>query len=711
MSEKIDMKNFKKSITFIAFVFVFLASSVFSQSKTEKVFSNWQVIGPTGGDIRMLAIDPKNKSRLFITTLDSQVYKSEDAGKTWKHLVTLYRPQLTLDYIFVDSSDSNRIYVTGHRHKEPGGFFYSNDGGITWKESNDIKNEAIHSVTQSAINPAMFVAGASEKVYISMNFGETWKLAANNTPFANLLVDSVVVDPRDAKTIYAGTTHRAWKTKDGGETWKLIKDGMIDDTDVFGIDLNKENPDHIFANGCSGIYESLNGGEKWTKIPGIPSSSRRTKALLRNPTDKNQVYAGTTEGFWLSSNGGKTWALTTQRELEVNSISVHPDEPNKVYIATNNYGLMVSVDGGKNFAISNGNLTSRFMMNITADIQRPNRFYATSKNTATGGGFFFVSDDSGITWKPSVQNLSVIRTVPFTFLQDTVSPNTLYLGTNIGMYQSLDRGNSWIQLKTPKIIPAKKVVAKKGKKSAKPAVVVAGIKRVGGFTDTVNLLAYANDGKNGMFAATNNGLFRTNNINGGWDKFSLGVGIDDRIFSVASSAKMPQRIFAGTTNSGLVVSEDSGLTWNKVATLPVLVPVVEIEIDPQDENLIYVGTKQALYVSRDGGKNWLRRNDLPPGSYNSILINPLKSSEVFAASSLEGSGGIFQSVDSGRSWKRLDDRDLVLPTRRIWGLSMDPKNNNRILVATHSSGIYAIERTETTVATEIESRPRIAGNK
>ena len=53
------------------------------------------------------------------------------------------------------------------------------------------------------------------------------------------------------------------------------------------------------------------------------------------------------------ANGGKTWALTTQRDLEINSIAVHPSEPNRVYIGTNNYGVMVSNDGGKNFAPTN----------------------------------------------------------------------------------------------------------------------------------------------------------------------------------------------------------------------------------------------------------------------------------------------------------------------------------------------------------------------
>jgi photosystem II stability/assembly factor-like uncharacterized protein len=140
---------------------------------------------------------------------------------------------------------------------------------------------------------------------------------------------------------------------------------MIDDSDVFAITINKDNPDHIVASACSGIYESKNAGEKWAKIQGIPSQSRRTRDILQHPSRPGTVYAATTEGFWMTTDGGKTWAMTSQRNLEINSITVHRDNPDRVFIGTNNYGVMVSNDGGRNFKQTNDNFTSRFTYTIT----------------------------------------------------------------------------------------------------------------------------------------------------------------------------------------------------------------------------------------------------------------------------------------------------------------------------------------------------------
>ena len=61
--------------------------------------------------------------------------------------------------------------------------------------------------------------------------------------------------------------------------WRLIKDGMIDDSDIFAITIDPRNPDHIIASACSGIYDSQNKGEKWLKVNGIPSQSRRTRDI------------------------------------------------------------------------------------------------------------------------------------------------------------------------------------------------------------------------------------------------------------------------------------------------------------------------------------------------------------------------------------------------------------------------------------------------
>jgi photosystem II stability/assembly factor-like uncharacterized protein len=108
---------------------------------------------------------------------------------------------------------------------------------------------------------------------------------------------------------------------------------------------------------------------------------------------------------------------------------------------------------------------------------------------------------------------------------------------------------------------------------------------------------------------------------------------------------------------------------------------------------MYVGTIQTLHLTRDGGKTWVRRGgNLPLGNFTSILINPNNTKEIFAASALESDGGIFFSDDAGNNWKRLDSKEMKLPSRRVWAMTFDPNDSNRIFAGTHSSGVYRIER-------------------
>src|SRR5687767_4036760 len=80
-------------------------------------FSVWEVVGPNGGDVRVVAIDPHDKDRLYISTMDGQIHTSADGGKNWKLLASLEEPQLILDQLFVDPRDSKVIYTSGHRGK------------------------------------------------------------------------------------------------------------------------------------------------------------------------------------------------------------------------------------------------------------------------------------------------------------------------------------------------------------------------------------------------------------------------------------------------------------------------------------------------------------------------------------------------------------------------------------------------------------------
>ena len=160
-------------------------------------------------------------------------------------------------------------------------------------------------------------------------------------------------------------------------------------------------------------------------MQGIPSQSRRTRAIVQHPSIPGLVFAGTTEGFWRSERGGKadSWMVTTSRQLEINSIAIHPSRPQTIYIGTNNYGVMVSTDGGKNFVPTNGGYSGRFANVIVADRETPNRIYAATINTTTGGGFLFVSTDNGETWRPSMRSMPP-RLITYSILQDARDANS-----------------------------------------------------------------------------------------------------------------------------------------------------------------------------------------------------------------------------------------------------------------------------------------------
>ena len=182
--------------------------------------------------------------------------RRSDAGKQWQLLYNFGKPRVFIDNIIVDSRDSKVLYVGGHRHDIPGGFFKSTDGGVTWKESAQLKDQAIHSLAQSESDPNILIAGTYTTIFRSDDSGETWKQLPTSNFTGLHHVESLAIDPRTANTIYAGTFYLPYKSQDGGKTWQVIKNGMIDDSDIFAIDIDPRDPNHIIASACSGIYET-----------------------------------------------------------------------------------------------------------------------------------------------------------------------------------------------------------------------------------------------------------------------------------------------------------------------------------------------------------------------------------------------------------------------------------------------------------------------
>ena len=411
---------------------------------------SWEVTGPLGGDVRSLVVDPQDPQRLYFGTIDGQIYTTTDGGDTWSRLEGFNRPGLLIDNLIIDPRDSKVIYAAANKYKEAGGFFKTTDGGKSWSEAAQLKGEGIHSLTQSESNPDLLLVGTTKGVWRSSDAGETWEQLDTSATPGLIDVESLAIDPRNTNVYYAGTWYLPYKSTDGGKSWGITKTGIIDDSDIFAIEIDDRNSNHVIMSACSGIYETRNAGEAWRKVNGIPSQSRRTRSILQNPAKPDTIYAGTTEGFWMSTNGGGDWKVTTNRQsFEVNAIAVHPKNPDTVYIGTNNYGVMISRDGGRNFAPSNGGYSGRRAYAILPDREKPGRIYATTINTATGGGYFYVSNDNGETWQLSARNMPS-RLIAYSILQDEKDGNVIYLGTNYGLYRSTDRGASWAPVTAPK---------------------------------------------------------------------------------------------------------------------------------------------------------------------------------------------------------------------------------------------------------------------
>jgi photosystem II stability/assembly factor-like uncharacterized protein len=740
----------------------------------------WRSTGPPGGDVRDLVVDPKDPSRFYFGTLDGQIYASNDGARTWRLLYNFNIPRLFVDHILVDPRDSNTLYVGAHRHKDAGGFFKSTDGGRRWRESKELKNEAIHSLAQSEFNPNVLIAGTFNGIFRSDDSGSSWSQLPTYKTEGLVHVESLAIDPRSSDIIYAGTWYLPYKTTDGGKNWYSIKNGIIDDSDIFAIDIDPRDRNHIIASACSGIYETRNAGGNWKKVQGIPSQSRRTRAILQHPSIPGVVFAGTTEGFWRSEKGGDadSWMVTTSRQLEVNSISVHPAHPETIYIGTNNYGVMVSNDGGKSFVPSNGGYSGRFANSILSDREMPNRIYATTINTTTGGGFFFVSDDSGETWHPSMRNMPP-RLITYSILQDANDPNTIYLGTNLGVYRSADRGTSWAPVwagnrvaaekpkpapkRTKGKAPARRAPAKRPAAPRRPndsvrraqealnaagypvgvpdghagaqtlaavtkyqtdkslpvtgtldqitlaalglgrSEVSAAVSEGAGssllLTDAITELVQTTDAENQRpitLAATNSGLYKSFDPARGWRKLPYGPGFDAHTSAISASSKLPQTIWVGTASSGVLVTTDGGSSWRQVDGIPTDAPINVIVQDPQRPTYVYVGTKQALYSSHDGGQHWQRRGgNLPFGDFTSIIVNSRNGGELFVGNAYqngESGGGVYHSTNAGLSWTRIDPKDRRLPSLRIWALALDSQNQGTLFVGSHSAGIYVVPR-------------------
>jgi len=586
-----------------------------------------QMIGPDGGDVRSLSYDPKNPDRILLGTSSGQIFESRDRGLSWNRYAHLGTgSDYVLDHIVFDPTNSRRLYVAAWSiERETGELFRSNNGGKSFESLSGMKGKSIRSFAMAPSNSRVLFAGALDGVFRSEDGGDHWTRISPEGHKDLKNIESLAVDPSNLEVIYAGTWHLAWKTEDGGNNWHQIKNGVIDDSDVFSLIIDPKEPSTVYLSACSGIYKSSNNGELFRKAQGIPFSARRTRVLKQDPNNPDVVFAGTTEGLWKTQDAGTTWHRVTAPNIIVNDVMIDPRDSTRVMLATDRSGVLLSTNNSASFIASNDGFAHRQVRALLADNKNPNVLYAGMVNDKEFGGVF-ATRDGGQRWSQLSNGLNG-RDV-FTLAQD--DKGNIFAGTNAGLFRLAQSSRMWTRMTVPGMMPNV------------PDLAIAG---------------------NMMFVPTSSGaLLISRDMGKTWTQ-QHAVKKEPFLRVRANNGMV-----AAATYTTLLVSTDGGKHFNVEQSLPVTL-ITGIAVDT-DQNL-WISSAQGLFRQQNGGSWEPMSTDLPKTKITSLDYDQI-GHRLLAI--VDGSSEVYGSAD-GQKWHRMQDAGLPLhraiPMRdRMFALSM-----------------------------------------
>jgi photosystem II stability/assembly factor-like uncharacterized protein len=606
--------------------------------------AEWVPIGPPGGDARSLAFDPKRPQIVYAGTSDGVLYRSDDGAETWHRLAPGF-PQrgCSLDEIVVD--EQGRLLVAYWEVAGAGGgVARSEDGGRTFTLLPGITGESVRALAVSPGHPDVIVAGTLRGVFRSLDGGASWqRISPEDHPDLRNF-ESVAVDPADAGVIYAGTWHLPWKTTDGGRTWKPIKAGMIDDSDVFTLTIDRRQASTIYGTACSGIYKSMDGGARWAKIQGIPSSSRRTRSFVQHPALPEVFFAGTTEGLWRSDDDTRTWRLVTAKELVVNAVTVLPG--GRLLAGCDGTGILRSIDRGETWTASNDGFSERFVSQVLFDAASGRVLVAVREDRHHGG--VLTAAAPGGAWTRVAPGLEGREVLTLAVLE-----RTLLAGTDDGVFRLAPDSALWQRV----------AVALQGM-DLHPRVADLAVRPPAT-----------------VFAATSKGLLRSDDGGQGWGR--IDAGLDGAVDAVAVAAHGT----VYTANRVSLFRSADGTTFERVSSVPAPVHRLVLVADPTAERLL-VATTEGLFEASGGGRLWRLYRGLP--NTDIAALDVAGGGRTLVVSDFKD-GGLYRSDDAGQTWRKLAVDGLRSP--RLWTLALDPRDPDRLLGAAVTGGLHRFEPT------------------
>lgn len=682
------------------------ALSVLAQQYDSSLYSGlrWRMIGPfRGGRVNAVTGVVGQPETFYFGSVGGGVWKATNSGRTWNPIFDS-ASSASIGAIGVAASDPNVVYVgTGEADMRDSiqfgdGMYKSSDAGKTWKHIGLENTRQIGRIIVDPKNPSIvfvaalghaYAANPDRGVYRSRDGGATWEKVL----FKNDSVGAIDLnfDPLNSQIVYAalwnvrrppwfiyapanGPGGGIFKSTDGGNTWNEIDSGIpLEGRGRIGISVSPTSRNRIYAAVDAkdgGIFRSDDAGTTWTRL----SNDKRLwdrgwyfEKVTADPKNADTVYVMNTS-VYRSTDAGKTWTAIKGDPTgdDFHQLWIYPEDPKRMVLGSDQ-GTIISVDGAVTWSSWYNQATAqiyhaapdyRFPYWVTGAQQDSGAVGSPSRSRhseislrdweglCAGGESGYTAPDplhpeilyGGTVTRCNVftgetKNVSPERgatpgqyrhdwTQPLVF--SAADPHALYFGNQF-LYKTTNGGESWTQISQdltredpgtpPNLNPEAAADGPADKRrgviySIAPSPLRAPMLWIG--TDDGLIQLTNDDGKNWQNV--------TPPTMSSWSKV---VMIEASHFDVKEAYAAFERHQLEDYEPHILRTRDAGKTWTEITTgLPRGIYVQTVKEDPQRRGLLFAGTERGVFVSFDEGDHWqsLQLN-LPPASMRDVAIH------------------------------------------------------------------------------------------
>lgn len=696
----------------------------------------WRCIGPFRGGRSVCATGVVNDPMTYyMGTTGGGVWKTADMGLNWSNISDGFFKTGSVGAVAVAESDPNIVYVGMGEHAIRGvmtshgdGMYKSTDAGKTWKHiglepTQHIARILIHPKNPDLVYVAaqgpLYSASKERGIFKSSDGGKSWNkiLYVDDSTGCNELS----MDMNNPEIIYASMWHHGrkpwqvisggkgsglYKSTDGGANWQRLEDGLPKDMGKMAIAVCRSNSEKVYAliesdwdKEDGGVYVSNDAGKSWNQVSSDHRLIQRAWYYIEifpDPLNENTVYILSAPAM-RSIDGGNTWEDVSSTHGDYHNLWINPKNSANMIISDDG-GSAITFNGGKSWSSQDNQPTAQ-LYRINTDNLFPYNIYAGQQDNSSiripshvlgewgitdanwtysaGGESAFLAFDPddpryviGGSYQGTIDLLDYsakgstnVMAAPIQYLGRDAKddkyrfnwnapiiwskhePGTFYHGSQI-LLRTRDMGRTWTEA-SPDLTRNEK--SKQGTPGVPYTNEAVGAENYG----TLSYVIESPHEKGVIWTGSDDGLvYITKDNCATWQnvtppglKECLINAIEVSPFDKATAYIATTRFKFNDHTPGLYKTTDYGKTWKAINNgIPANAFTRVVREDEKRKDLLFAGTETGLFLSWDGGSNWL------PFQLN-LPITPITDLQVHQ--------GDLIAATSGRSCWILDDLALL----------------------------------------------------